>query len=366
MIPEEELMPIIFNKKEIEKITIMPGMFGGPDYPAFDYPCSHLENYHQNMRGQGHWVPTSNDIIWFCPKVFPDNTAKGNVHEAVHFPKDRLGGFDMFGIEWTYQADIGGSTVRPGSPVLADVNDWRNVITFPDIHSWAWKESIDINTSYLADSGRLVNTVICTGWFERLISFMDFAEAAKTLIDKKRRQSLVALFEALTDLYIEIINKFMESFPGLIHGITVHDDWGNQNGPSIGEKTIRETLFSPIKRITDYLHSKGLYADMHNCGKIDRLLPILVDLGIDRLENQPLVNRDDFYRNYGRVMSMSYTPDALPPDATDEDYRKAAREFVDKYFNKGTKVLLETYYQPMPMPYLEELYICSRLKSNTF
>jgi hypothetical protein len=359
-------MGIPFSSKEIENITIMPGMFGGPDYPAFDYPASHRENYDANMRGAGHWVPTSNDIIWFCPEVFPDNPAKGNVHEAVKFPRDRLGGRDMFGIEWTYQADIGGSTVRPGTPLLADANDWRRVIVFPDIDRWKWAESVERNTAYLRDSGSSVNTVICTGWFERLISFMDFGPAAKAMIDRKQKEALGGLFDSLTDLYIEIVDKYLDSFPGLIHGITVHDDWGHQNGLTLGARTIREVLYGPIKRIVDHIHGKGLYADMHNCGKIDKLIPILVDIGFDRLENQPLVDRDDFYKNYGAVMNMSYTPDPLPEDATEDDYRKAAREFVDKYFNKGTKVLLETYYQPMPMAYLKELYICSREKSNTF
>jgi hypothetical protein len=359
-------MPIPFDEREIETVTIMPGMFGGPDYPAFDYPCSHRENYDANMRGEGHWVPTANDIIWFCPEVLPDNPAKGNVHEAVPFPRERLGGRDMFGIEWTYQADIGGSTVRPGSPALADVNDWRDAISFPDVGAWRWRESVERNTAYLRDSGRSVNTVICTGWFERLISFMDFAEAAKTMIDRKRRAALSGLMEALTDLYIEIIGHFLKNFPGLIHGVTVHDDWGNQNGLTLGEKTIREVLLSPIKRIVDHVHSLGLYADIHCCGKIDRLIPVLHEIGFDRLENQPLVDRDDFYRNWGRVMSMSYTPDALPDDPGDDDCRRAARDFVDRYFNKGTRVLLETYYRPMPAAYLMELYSYSRLKSNTF
>ena len=359
-------MCIPFKEVEVGKITIMPGMFGGPDYPEFDYPVSHKENYHANMRGQGYWVPTSNDIIWFCPSVYPDNAAKGNVHEAVKMPREKLGGPDMFGIEWTYQADIGGSTVRPGTPLLSNANEWKDLVKFPDINTWAWEESIRLNTDYLKDGGRLVNTVICTGWFERLISFMDFAQAALALIDKKQRQAVNELFETLSDFYIKVIDKYLASFPGLIHGITVHDDWGSQQGQMISDKTLREVFLPPIKRVVDHIHSKGLYADMHNCGRIDKVMPILSEIGFDRLEVMPLVDRDNFYRNYGDRMMLTYTPDAPPAEATDEYYEEVARDFVDKYFNKGRLVLLETYYQPMPMAFLKELYIYSRKKSGTF
>lgn len=359
-------MNIAFSEKEIENIKILPGMFGGPDYPEFDYPLSHKENYIANMKGEGCWVPTANDVIWFCPTVFPDNTAKGNVHEVYKPPKEELGGKDMFGIEWEYVPVVGGSTVKPGNPILSDVNDWEKVIKFPNINSWDWEGCAKRNTEYLTTGGRLVNTVICTGWFERLISFMDFAEAAIAMIDESQRDAVIALFNRLTDLYISIVDKFLERFPGMIHGFTMHDDWGSQMAPFFSRKIVEEVLIKPHKQMVDYLHSRGLYADIHSCGAIDMLLPCMEEIGYDRLEVMPLVDRDNFYKTYGHKMMLTYTPDPLPLNASKEECGAAAKKFVDKYFNKGTLCILETYYRPMPAEFLKELYLYSRKKSNTF
>ena len=359
-------MGIPFDEKEVENIKILPGMFGGPDYPEFDYPVSHKENYVANMNGHGYWVPTANDVIWFCPAVFPDNAAKGNVHEVLKVPKESLGGKDMFGIDWEYDPLIGGSTVRPGNPTLKNANEWKEIIKFPDVDGWKWEACAARNSGYLANSGRLVNLIICTGWFERLISFMDFAQAAVAIIDEGQRAAVTALFEKLTDLHIQILDKYLEHFPGLIHAVTMHDDWGSQTTPFFGRGLVEEVLVAPHKRMADYIHSKGLYADFHCCGAIDRLIPCIEEIGYDRIEVMPLVNRDDFYRKYGGSIMLTYSPDEMPEEAAEGDYKKAARAFVDKYFNKGNKCILETYYRPMPIAFLKELYICSRKKSNTF
>jgi hypothetical protein len=359
-------MKIPFTKKEIEQIKIMPGMFGGPDFPEFAYPISHKENYAANMKGEGCWVPTSNDVIWFCPTVMPDNPAKGNVHEVLKVPKEKLGGRDMFGIEWEYVPLVGGSTVRPGKPLLQDANDWEGIVRFPDVDSWDWAGCAERNRAYLGSEGRLVNTVICTGWFERLISFMDFAEASVAMIDEDQKEAVKALFERLTDLYIAIVDRYLVWFPGLIHGITMHDDWGAQRAPFFSETVVKDLLLGPHKRMADYIHSRGLYADFHCCGAIDMLLPTIAEIGYDRLEVMPLVDRDNFYTNYGDRMMLTYTPDPVPDDASPEERKKAARRFVDKYFNRGKLCILETYYRPMPFEFLEEMYIYSRRKSESF
>jgi hypothetical protein len=56
----------------------------------------------------------------------------------------------------------------------------------------------------------------------------------------------------------------------------------------------------------------------------------------------------------------------MPDNASPEECKKAARFFVDKYFNQGKLCILETFYCPMPFEFLKELYIYSRKKSESF
>jgi hypothetical protein len=71
---------------------------------------------------------------------------------------------------------------------MSDVNEWREKVIFPDIDSWNWegdaeKQKIDGRFPYQCS---LINGF----WFERLISFMDFAPAAMALIDEEQQDAI--------------------------------------------------------------------------------------------------------------------------------------------------------------------------------
>ena len=68
--------------------------------------------------------------------------------------------------------------VKPGNPLLEDVNDWKEKIVMPDIDSWDWAGSAAQNKEYLSNGNNNLFWLLNGCWFERLISFMDFEEAA--------------------------------------------------------------------------------------------------------------------------------------------------------------------------------------------
>ena len=51
----------------------------------------------------------------------------------------------MFGVNWIFDEAANGSMVVPGSPILEDANDWKEVIKFPDVDSWDWEGSAKKN-----------------------------------------------------------------------------------------------------------------------------------------------------------------------------------------------------------------------------
>ena len=82
------------------------------------------------------------------------------------------------------------------------------------------------------------------GWFERLISFMDFDNAVVALIDEDQKDAVKELFDRLSDLYIKIIDKYLEYFPG-IDGFCIHDDWGAQKDTFFSPDTAMEMIVLP-------------------------------------------------------------------------------------------------------------------------
>lgn len=61
------------------------------------------------------------------------------------------------------------------------------------------------------------------------------------------------------------------------------DDMGYRNGPFFSVDTYREILKPVHKRAIDWAHEKGIVAHLHSCGDINKLLPDLIDIGLDAL-----------------------------------------------------------------------------------
>lgn len=61
------------------------------------------------------------------------------------------------------------------------------------------------------------------------------------------------------------------------------DDMGYRNGPFFSVDMYREILKPVQKRAIEWAHAKGIYAHLHSCGNINKLLPELVDIGLNAL-----------------------------------------------------------------------------------
>lgn len=341
--------------------------FYGSDIVLFDSPISVKENYIRNVHNCAVWQPSTNDYLFFLPQIVPDNVARAVCMEAVPAPPEEWGGLDMFGVEWVYVEVAEGSMVKPGNPVLTDVNDWKEVIKFPDIDSWDWEKCARQNIPWIKEkehSQLLVQTTILSGFFERLISFMDFEGAAIAVIDPEQKEAVKELFEALADLYIKIIDKFYEYFPGLIDEICVHDDWGSQRAPFFSENVVRELLVPPMKRLADHIHSKGYLSLFHCCGKVDMLVPCMIDIGWQSWDSMDICDLERIYQTYGDKLKPVVTLPGPTSDADLETYEKLVKEFTDKYCHRGKGCIVSCWQGGIDDDYYKALYRASRLAFN--
>lgn len=350
---------------EDEMNVVRTKMYFGTEVNIYDTPVSALENTMLTLQNKPLWQLSDRDYTYLYPLCMPDNKAKGNVSD-VKLPPEELGGIDMFGIEWEYQEDIGGSTVRPGAPLLANANEWKEKVKFPteeEIRNWPWEES-KARMEQVMKEEAFGEVVICTGWFERLISFMDFVEASCALIDPSQKDAVKELFDRLADLYILIIDCFIDVFGDKVHCVCLHDDWGHQRGQLISEATAREMILPYMKKVIDHLHTNGLKAEIHSCGKVEPLIPVFIDAGFELLECQDVLDFEEVVPKYGDKIKVHMPPTNVPDeDASDDDFRQCAREYVDRVIKLGNPVVLDTYYPGYLAPtFFEELYRYSRIK----
>lgn len=353
---------IPFDPTELQVVAEIPNFFGATD-PVYNSPVSMKENYLRTMQKEPVWQSLGNESALFCPAVLPDNIARAFVFEANMMPPQD--GIDMFGIPWEYVPDAQGSMVRPGNHILKDANDWKSVIKFPDIDSWDWEGSAKANNGTFLNGNAFVLAWLINGfWFERLISFMGFEGAAEALIDEDQSDAVKEIFEATTDLACRLVDKFVEHFDD-IHGFTVHDDWGSQRSPFFSEATAQEMIVPYMRKLTDHIHTKGLWADLHSCGHIESRIQCILDAGWDSWSPQDMNDTIKLFEDYGDKICLGLIPEGFNPETSSEaEQREFAHRFAEKVCVSGKSSFISVYAVLgglMTPAFREELYKQSRI-----
>jgi hypothetical protein len=357
-----------FNSKELKVTGETMNIFGGPNLAVFDSPFTgkeatdavfRREPYSQVLLGVA-------DAVIFSPGVNPDNIARAFAYDGGFVPgvSNLTGGADMFGIEWEYVPVAGGSMVRPGIPLLEDANDWPEKLVWPDIDSWDWEGAKTLNAGYLSSP----NSNYCwflNGYFERLISFMEFEGAIIALVDDDQKDAVKAFFEKLTDLYIRIFDKYFEYFPE-IDVMYFHDDWGSQKNTFFAPGVAEEMIVPYMKKLTDHIRARGKRSELHSCGQNQLQVPNYIAAGWDAWTPQAMNDTEKLYELYGDKILIGVVPEIYDAENTSEEEQRAlARAYADKYCNPDKPSFLNMYAAVgvgiLTPPYWEELYKQSRL-----
>ncbi|MDR0915770.1 MAG: methyltransferase [Oscillospiraceae bacterium] len=356
-----------FDPSELEVKFEMPGFGGGPGQKILNNPLNAHDHGVKTFNREPWWqMMQAVDAQMFAPGVIPDNIARAFVFEGGGFyqAEDHALAPDMFGVEWEYIAQVGGSMVRPGKPMLEDIEDWESVIKFPDIDSWDWEGAAKKNEGYLR--AETYNQMwFQTGWFERLISWMEFENAVVAIYDEDSQPFVHAAFDKLTDLYINIFDHCLKAFPN-IDAFFIHDDWGSQKAPFFSPTVAEEMIVPYMKRVTDYLHSKGKKCELHSCGNIIQQVPNMIAAGWDAWAPQLMNDSQKIYELYGDKLLIAVFPQGLPEnfaELPEDEQRRYAREYADKFCNPEKPSFYNYYASSNLTPaFREELYIASRKK----
>jgi hypothetical protein len=351
-----------FEEKELEVVNELPAFGLFPVLTELAYPITPKDAYLGVFNKEPVWQLINIEDRVFTPRIIPDNVARGLVSENRPFDNEKeAGGPDMFGIPWVYVSVVGGSMVRPGTPFLEDANDWYDKLVWPDIDSWDWEGSAAENNGTFLTPDRFNKVWIQNGWFERLISFMDFEGASIALVDEDQEDAVKDLLLKLSDLYIRIIDKFLEHFEN-INGFYIHDDWGSQQNTFFSPAIAEEFIVPAMRKVTDHVHSRGVLAELHSCGNNMAQVENYIAAGWDSWTPQPMNDTRKLYHEYGDKIIIGVKGDDYGPDASEEERRAAARAYADEFClpDKPSLFNIETSYLLTP-DYREELYKQSRI-----
>lgn len=253
--------------------------------------------------------------------------------------------------------------IEPGKPLLEDMNEWKEKVVWPDINSWDWKGQRKTSELFLQANRELAITPwIFSGFFERMITLLDFENALIALIDEEQKNAVHEFLDQLADLYIALVDKYVEYFPE-IDGFTIHDDWGSQRAPFFSLDTAMEMLVPHMKRVADYLHSKGLVYDMHSCGKVEQLVPAMIAIGVDSWSGQSMNDNAMLCRKYGKDILIGVNTPEITSDMSREKIRELAKEYVDAFGSSGNLGMISLESKIQSPEFVEYVYRFSREKA---
>ena len=235
---------------------------------------------------------------------------------------------------------------KPESSLYWDPVDWPlKDATIKDLESYAWPDPNDPGrteglrerarqlreeTDYaiVADMpvlGVFETAGVCLRGIERFM--MDL------VLDKPFAE---ALLNKLADLHIELYGRYLDAVGEYIDVIVVSDDLGGEHAPLISPEIYREMVKPAQKRLWQFIKSRTkAYLFMHTCGSVYRLIPDLIELGVDTLNPIQVAAKDmdtkrlkkefgDRLAFWGGVDTQKVLPYGSPQDVEEEVKKRIA------------------------------------------
>ncbi|MBE6037699.1 MAG: methyltransferase [Anaerofustis stercorihominis] len=302
-------------------------------------PVSNIENLLEMAKTHKPlWMPMSNEYKFFAPRIDPDNVARAFVIDIAEpkLTKEEQGGKDMFGIEWEYVPVAGGSMVRPGQPLMEDANDWKEFIKFPNVNEWDWAGCAEANKAFVEGDIIPAFTMLNGFMFERLISFMEFENAAMAVIDDDQVDAVKELLDKITtEVYIPYLENIAKYFP-TCKMIWIHDDWGAQRSPFFSEATAMDVLVPNMQKFVAKAHELGMFVQFHSCGANEMLIEAYKATGVDMWQGMGTINDfNKLYKAHGFNVTVELPAEAMKEEVTEEEAAAIAKAFCEEFIVNG-------------------------------
>jgi len=130
--------------------------------------------------------------------------------------------------------------------------------------------------------------------------------------------------------------------------VMIYEDWGTQNQTLISPKLWYQEFFPRFKKLCSIAHECGIKVFMHSCGAIQKIIPGLIEAGVDVLQfDQPALHGIDRLASYQETAKITFW---CPVDIQktlqtrdEEKIRAEAREMLDKLW-RGRGGFIAGYY----------------------
>jgi uroporphyrinogen decarboxylase len=243
-----------------------------------------------------------------------------------------------------YQDEYGVVRRKPSSSLYYDLvkSPLAGSISLQDIVNFSWPDASDPGytrglrerlryyreeTDY-ATTLRLPPPFLHTSQFVRGFEdwFIDLAA------DKKLA---AALFDAAVEHNAALAEELLKAAGDLVDVVAISEDLGFQNAPVVSPEMYRE-LFKPrhIKYFNTVKKHTSAFIHLHSCGSIYKLLPDIIELGVDAIHPVQVAAKDmesdKLAREFGDQLSFwgGIDTQSVLPRGTTEDVRTEVKRRI--------------------------------------
>jgi uroporphyrinogen decarboxylase len=200
----------------------------------------------------------------------------GPVYVGPPIPK----GMDVYGIQYR-DIDYGSGVYSEAA--THPLAKYQSVKEIEENYTWPNPDWWDYST-IRQQAEQWSDYPIRGGGSEPFLNYKYLRGDEQAMVDLVENPEIVHYcLDKMFELAYQNTLRIFEQIPGLVTCSYVAEDMGAQTDLMLSPKHIRQFLFPGMKRIIDLTHQAGAYAFHHNDGNCTRILPELVELGIDSL-----------------------------------------------------------------------------------
>jgi uroporphyrinogen decarboxylase len=269
-------------------------------------------------------------------------------HETAKYVKDsnEARGRDWFGVQWIRDDSIGEMVPDPTATfVLDEIGNWREKVIWPDLDAHNWEAAASLDLQKIDRDNQLIYLVVEEGPFERLHTLMGFENALVALIEDVGECE--AFFAEWIKWKLRLLEKIKQYYNPDV--IMYHDDAGTQTNLFYSPDIWRRVFKPLLRQACDKAHRMGMFFEYHSCGKIEQIIPELVDIGVDAWQGQEINDILACKAVTGNKLAYHPTPDyqslvVQQNTISEEEVRRITREGFIKALEGGQ-------YAPLVMPF---------------
>ena len=222
-----------------------------------------------------------------------------------------------------------------------------------EVDAYPWPDPDWFDYSSLAEQCRFYEGYAIVAGYPGNV---DFLNKAATLVGAealfigiaRSDPALLRIFDRLSDFFYEYNRRTFEAGAGMIDIAFFGDDYGGQSGPLIGAHHYHSIFRPRWERHVRLARDHGLRVMQHSCGSVGRLLPEMIEAGVEILDvvqpGLPDMDLADLKARFGKGLAFHGALDiqgALPGLAPDA-IRAEVRRVIDVMSEGGGFILAPT------------------------